>query len=77
MVGLELEEWLNQEQFQTIWNFCEKFNVENLFTEILASIHLRLMDPFSAFVLIGDMGARIYLYKVDCEEQLQLRRTST
>lgn len=76
MVGLESEAWLNQEQFQAIWDFCEKFNVKNLFTEILARKHLRLMDPFSAFVLIGDVGARIYLYYADCEAQLQLRRTS-
>lgn len=49
---------------------------ENVFVEILACNHLQLLDPFSAFVMIGDVGARVYLYYADCEEQLHLRRTA-
>lgn len=74
MIGLELEGWLNQEQFQTLWVFCEKFNIENLLTKILARKHLRLLDHFSAFVVIGDIGARNSLYYANCEEQIHDRR---
>jgi hypothetical protein len=70
MVGLELEEWLNHGQFQILWTFFEKLHVENLCTENLAHKHLRLLDPFSAFVVIRDIDAIIYLYYADCKEQL-------
>lgn len=75
MVGLELDACLTPEQFQELWDFSMKCTAENLFTEILARKHLKLLDPFQAYVVIGDVGARIYLYYADCEEQLHLRRT--
>lgn len=53
-----------------------KTKVENLFIEILGIKHLKPLDPFSAFVRIGDQGARIYLYYLGCEEQLQIRRAA-
>lgn len=40
---------------------------------ILACKHLRLSNLFVVFVKIGDVGARIYLYYSECEEQLQIR----
>ena len=70
MARKKLEEELTQEQFQTLWQFSVSLKYENLFTEILARKHLRLLDPFAAFVKIGDVGARIYLYYSMCEEQL-------
>ena len=74
MVGLELEACLTREQFQELWEFSVRCSVENLFTEILARKHLILLDPFTAYVVLGDVGARIYLYYADCEEQLHIRR---
>ena len=73
MVGLELEAWLNQQQFQTLWTFCGLLSIENLLTKILAQQHLRLLDPFSAYVTMGDIGARIYLYYAGCERHLHHR----
>lgn len=70
MVGLESNEWLTNEQFETIWAFCVNIKVENLFTKILACKHLKFLDLFSTYVVIGDVGAHIYFYYVGCEEQL-------
>ena len=76
MCGKELDEVLTKEQFESLWDFSVSLKYENLFTEMLARKHLRLEDPFAAFVKIGDVGARIYLYYSGCEEQLQVRRST-
>lgn len=74
MARRKLEDMLTHKEFQALWQFSVKMKAENLITEILACKHLRLLDPFSAFVMIGDVGTRIYLYYFGCEEQLQIRR---
>lgn len=76
MVGLQLEEWLTHAQFESLWYFSGRYHEENLLVEILARKHLRLLDPFSAFIMIGDVGARVFLYYADWEEQLHLRRSA-
>ena len=55
MAGKKLEELLNEEQFQTLWEFSVRLKVENLFTKILARKHLRLLDIFATFLKIGDV----------------------
>lgn len=62
MVGLELEAWIAQEQFQILWKFYVSFVVKNLFTKILAMKHLRFLDIFPANVVMGDVEAHIFLY---------------
>jgi hypothetical protein len=74
MVGIDMGAVLTPEQFQCVWEFCGRFRVENLLVEILARKHLRLEDPFAAFVVLGDIGGRIYLYYAGCEEKLHFRR---
>lgn len=74
MVGLELREVMDREKFKGLWEFCSKFKVENLLVEILARKHLKLSDPFHAFVVMGDIGGRIFLYYAGCEEKLLQRR---
>ncbi len=54
-------------------SLVEVFSGES-FTEILARKHLILLDPFAAYVVLGDVGARIYLYYAECEEQLHMQR---
>ena len=75
MTGYELGDVLDRTQFFELWAFCEKFKVENLLTEVLVRKHLQLSDPFSAFIRMGDMGGRIYLYYAECEERLHQRRS--
>ena len=75
MTGYELGDVLDRSQFFAMWAFCEKFKVENLLTEVLARKHLLLSDPFAAFIKMGDIGGRIYLYYAECEERLHLRRS--
>lgn len=71
MVGLEMGDILDRIQFQTLWAWSEGLTVENLLVEIVARKHLILTDPFSAFVEMGDVGGRIYLYYAGEEEKLQ------
>ena len=47
--------------------------VENLFTKILARKHLILLDSFTAYVVLGNVEARVYLYYAECEEHLHIR----
>ena len=74
MTGYEIGDILDRAHFFDMWTFCEKFKVENLFTKVLVRKHLQLSDPFSAFVKMGDIGGRIYLYYAKCEERLFQRR---
>ena len=74
MVGMDMGAVLSPEQFQFLWGFCGRYRAENLLVEILARKHLRLQDPFAAFVVLGDIGGRIYLYYAGCEEKLNSRR---
>ena len=56
-----------------MWQQSEEWGVENLFTEILARREIHLSDPYSAFITIGDLGARILLYYASLENQWLLR----
>lgn len=61
MVKLELGEVLDQAQFQTLWAWCERLNIENLLVEMLARKHLKLSHPFSAFVEMGEFCMKLLL----------------
>ena len=67
-------DWLDHSLFVKIWQDSKERGVENLFTEILARKHIQLSDPHAAFLLIGDMGARILLYYASLEEQWVIRQ---
>ena len=73
MVGIDMGTIISPNQFQFLWEFCRRYQVENLLAEILARKHLKLLDPFAAFIVLGDVGGRIYLYYASCEEKLQSR----
>ena len=47
--------------------------MENLFVEILARRHINLSDPYYAFIVIRDFGARILFYYASLENQWILR----
>lgn len=67
--GLTRSDWLDHSQFARIWHGSSEIGVENLFAEILARKHLQLSDPHAAFMVIGDMGARVLLYYASLESQ--------
>ena len=67
--GLTRSDWLDHSQFARIWHRSSEIGVENLFAEILARKHLQLSDPHAAFMVIGDMGARVLLYYASLESQ--------
>ena len=63
------EEWLDNSQFLKVWAVSCEEGFEIFFVEILARKHLQLSDPHSAFLVIGDMGARVLLYYSSMESQ--------
>lgn len=73
MTELKKFDWINHTMFQQIWNQSVQWGVENLLAEILARRHLNLSDPHSAFIVLGDLGARVLLYYAALETQWVLR----
>lgn len=47
--------------------------MENLIVEIMARKRLNLSDPYATFVLLGELGARIFQYYTGLEHQWLLR----
>jgi hypothetical protein len=68
-VGLKKSEWIDHSRFKELWRQSLDLGVENLFVEILARKHINLSDPYSAFMMIGDVGARVLLYYASLEQQ--------
>jgi hypothetical protein len=56
-----------------MWQQCVEWGVKNLFVKILVRKHLNLSNPYYAFVVMGDLGARALLYYVALEHQWVLR----
>lgn len=73
VVGLKKAAWIDHSCFLTLWQHSLEWGVENLFVEILARRQVNLSDPYSAFIVIGDFGARILLYYASLESQWLLR----
>ena len=65
--------WINHNCFLKWWKHSLEWGVENLFVKILAHRHINLSDPYYAFIVIGDFGARILLYYASLENQWLLR----
>ena len=70
---LTTTEWLDYRHFQEVWQQSVEMGVKNLFVEILAQKHLQLSNPHSAFLVVGNMGARILLYYSSLKNQWLLR----
>lgn len=73
VTGLKKFSWIDHTMFQLIWQQSTQWGVENLFSEILARRHVNLSDPYSAFITLGDLGARVFLYYASLENQWVLR----
>lgn len=69
LTGLERGTWVDHSRFQQVWQQSVAWGVENLFVEMLARREIYLSDPYSAFVVIGDLGARVLLYYTSLESQ--------
>ena len=65
--------WLSHSQFAPLWQQAREWGVENLLAEILARKDLSLSDPHSAFMMLGDIEARILQYYGGLEHQWSLR----
>lgn len=72
-----MDEWITLGQYLNSWTFSEEYNEENIFTEISAYKHLKFLDLFLALMVMGDVGARIYLYYMGSGKQLQNQNTTT
>lgn len=68
-VRLKCEAWIGHIQFLQIWQQACEWGAENLLAEILARKHLNLSNPYSAFMVLGDVGARVLQYYACLEHQ--------
>jgi hypothetical protein len=73
-LGVTRSECLDHSHFHRLWRQSVQLGVENLFTETLARKEIQLSDPHSAFLIIGDIGARILLYYAQLESQWSSRK---
>ena len=76
LVRLKCGAWLGHSQFEQLWQQASGWGAENLLAEILARKDLNLSDPYSAFMVLGDLGARVLQYYVGLEHQWLLRHQS-
>ena len=75
MMVLTAEEKLTNKEFQRLWTAAGAFtNMQNLLCEMIARQDLQLEDSKQLLVPIGDLGARIFMYYLHLEGQLQKRR---
>ena len=63
-------------QFLRLWQDIVKIGMENFFAEILTCKHLQLFDPHFAFMVIGDMEARVLMYYASLEKHWGVRHQS-
>lgn len=69
MLGLKRHTWIDHSRFQQVWQQSEAWGVENLFAKMLARREIYLFNPYSVFMVIGDLGARVLLYYASLESQ--------
>ena len=65
--------WIDHNHFLKVWQHSVEWKVEKLFVEILAIMHINLTYPYSAFIVIENLGARILLYYATLEGKWLLK----
>jgi hypothetical protein len=65
----EKSEWIDHSRFRELWRQSLDLGVEDLFVEIMARKHINLSDPYSDFIMIGDVEARVLLYYASLKQQ--------
>lgn len=74
LYDLEAGQTLEHVQLVHIWQGANVDNRQNLFAEILVRGDLLVEDFFRAFLLVGDLAARAYLYWRELEQEQARRR---
>lgn len=72
--NLHLSQRVGPELFQTLWDEVSDEGYENLLVETIVVGDLIVTDPLKTLTIVGDIGARVFLYYADMEIQLQRRR---
>lgn len=65
---------LECQQLERIWRKAGNYGMMNLFAEILVQGELTMEDPFAAYLLMGDLAARAFIYSEEVEHQQEQRR---
>ena len=74
--NLYIGQKLGPELFQSLWDEVSEEGYENLLVETIVRGELLVADPLKTLTIVGDIGARIFLYYGNLELQLQKRRNT-
>ena len=72
--NLHIGQKLGTEFFQSLWDEVSEEGHENLLVEAIVRGELLVADPLKTLTIVGDIGARVFLYYANLELQLQRRR---
>jgi len=75
-MGVTKKSWVDHSQFQIVWQQIVRLGLENLLTEILAWKEVYFSDPHF-FLVIGDIGARIFVILLILRESMAPSQTTT
>lgn len=67
---------LGPKLFQSLWDEVSKEGYENLLVETIVMGELVVVDPLEIMTIVGDIGAKVFLYYGNLEIQLQKRRNT-
>ena len=62
---------LLKQEFEALWRKVEVIGKENLLVEMLCRNVLKLSDPLSAVLLMGDVEARVTMYYMELELRIR------
>jgi hypothetical protein len=74
--NLHLGQKLGAEPFQSLWDEVSEEGYENLLVETIVRGELLVVDPLKTLTIVGDIGARVFLYYGNLELQLQRKRNT-
>ena len=74
--NLYIGQKLGAELFQSLWDEVSEEGYENLLVETIVRGELLVADPLKTLTIVGDIGARVFLYYGNLELQLQRKRNT-
>lgn len=73
-MGRRWSAWIDHSRVMKLWQQSVEWGVESLILEILVGRQIYLSNPYSAFIVMGDLGARIFFYYAIVEDQWILKQ---
>lgn len=74
--NLHLGQRLGPKLFQSLWDEVFEEGYEHLFVETIVLGEVVVVDPIKALTIVGDIGAKVFMYYGNLEIQLHMRRST-